>query len=158
MFWKKFTVKNLDGIKFHCVWFFKIWLSMAQSLARGAHANYSRACQVGLVKCKGPARAFCQPEQKCQVKKLVKWIKIFKKKIFFFGEIDFISIHVFSKLNFLKDSDLLWEETKSVTKIYIFSTPTGSLIWQNIWRIGIGRSKGSGMVGPSKGRSKLWWG
>ena len=43
-----------------------------------------------------------------------------QKKIFFFGEIDFISIHVFSKLNFLKDSDLLWEETKSVTKIYIF--------------------------------------
>ena len=41
---------------------------MAQSLARGAHANYSRACQVGLVKCKGPARAYCQPEQKCQVK------------------------------------------------------------------------------------------
>jgi len=30
-----------------------------------------------------------------------------QKKIFFFREIDFISIHVFSKLNFLKDSDLL---------------------------------------------------
>ena len=107
---------------------------------------------------KGPRVLIVSQNKNVRSKNSWNESKYSKKKKFLFREIDFISIHEFSKLNFLKDSDLLWEETKSVTKIYIFSTPTGSLIWQNIWRIGIGRSKGSGMVGPSKGRSKLWWG